>query len=56
MRHWQQDADLAGVRGKEALAALPADERAEWEKLWAEVADLLRRLDAAKPAAAPPGK
>jgi hypothetical protein len=44
------------VRGKEALAALPAKERAEWEKLWADVADLLRRLDAAKPAAAPPGK
>ena len=56
LRQWQQDADLAGVRGKEALAALPAKERAEWEKLWADVADLLRRLDAAKPAAAPPGK
>jgi tetratricopeptide (TPR) repeat protein len=48
LRHWQQDADLAGVRGKEAVAALPADERAEWEKFWAEVGDLLRRLDAAK--------
>src|SRR5262249_47538772 len=48
LRHWQQDPDLAGVRGKEALAALPAEERAEWEKLWAEVADLLRRTDAAQ--------
>jgi tetratricopeptide (TPR) repeat protein len=55
LEYWQQDADLAGVRGKEALAALPADERAQWEKFWAEVADLLRRLDAAKPAA-PAGK
>jgi hypothetical protein len=56
LRHWQQDADLASVRGQEALVALPAEERAEWDKLWAEVADLLRQLDAAKPAAAPAGK
>jgi uncharacterized protein (UPF0128 family) len=56
LRHWQRDADLAGVRGKEALAALPAGERAEWEKLWAEVADLLRRLDSAKAATGPAGK
>jgi hypothetical protein len=56
LRHWQRDADLAGVRGKQALAGLRAEERAEWEKLWAEVADLLRRLDAGKPAAAPAGK
>jgi hypothetical protein len=44
------------VCDKEALAALPASERAEWDKLWADVADLLRRLDAGKPAAAPAGK
>ena len=56
LRHWQQDADLASVRGQEALVALPAEERAEWDKLWAEVADLLRQLDAAKPAAAPAGR
>jgi hypothetical protein len=56
LRHWQQDNDLAGVRDKQALAALPADERAQWQKLWADVADLLRRLDAGKPAAAPAGK
>jgi tetratricopeptide (TPR) repeat protein len=56
LRHWQQDADLAGVRDKQALAALPADERAQWQMLWAEVAGPLRRLDAAKPAAAPTGR
>jgi hypothetical protein len=44
------------VRDKPALAALPAGEREEWEKLWADVAGLLRRLDAGKPAAAPAGK
>jgi tetratricopeptide (TPR) repeat protein len=56
LRRWQRAADLAGVRDKQSLAALPAGERAEWEKLWAEVADLLRRLDADKKAAGPAGK
>jgi hypothetical protein len=56
LAHWQQDPDLAGVRDRQALAALPAEERAEWDKLWAEVADLLRRLDSAKAAAGPAGK
>ncbi|HZY90956.1 MAG TPA: hypothetical protein VFE78_39395, partial [Gemmataceae bacterium] len=46
LRHWQQDSDLSGVRDKQTLAGLPAYERAQWEKLWAEVADLLRRLEA----------
>jgi serine/threonine-protein kinase len=56
LAHWQQDTDLASVRGQEALAALPAEERAEWDRLWADVAGLLLRLDAGKPAAAPAGK
>jgi serine/threonine-protein kinase len=43
MRHWQADDDFAGVRGKEALARLPAQERKEWERLWADVDALLRR-------------
>ena len=37
MRHWQQDSDLAGVRGEKALAVLPETERQAWSKLWAEV-------------------
>ncbi len=41
LRHWQQDADLAGVRDEAALAALPEEERAEWQALWAEVGRLL---------------
>jgi hypothetical protein len=48
LRHWQQDADLVAVRDQQALAILPAEERAAWEKLWAEVADLLRRPEAGK--------
>jgi serine/threonine-protein kinase len=38
LRHWQKDPDLAGIRDKEALAKLPAEERAACAKLWADVA------------------
>ncbi len=41
MQHWLGDADLAGVRGPEALARLPAEERPAWQKLWGDVADTL---------------
>jgi hypothetical protein len=43
LRHWQQDTDLAGVREAAALARLPHEERAAWERLWAEVASLLEK-------------
>jgi tetratricopeptide (TPR) repeat protein len=43
LQHWQKDPDLAGVRGKEALAKLPEAERAAWQQLWAEVAALLKK-------------
>ena len=42
VQDWQKDSDLAGVRG-EALAKLPDTERASWEKLWAEVAAVLKK-------------
>ncbi len=45
MRHWQQDTDFAGVRGPEALARLPEAERQEWQKLWADVAEMLDRAE-----------
>jgi serine/threonine-protein kinase len=48
LRHWQQDADLAGVRGPEALAQLPPAERAGWAQLWAEAADLLQKTGGRK--------
>jgi tetratricopeptide (TPR) repeat protein len=48
MRHWQADADFAGVRGEEALARLPEAERREWQKLWQETEGLRKR------AASPP--
>jgi serine/threonine-protein kinase len=46
MQHWQKDADLAGIRDKAALAKLPTEERAAWEKLWADVAALLKKAEA----------
>jgi hypothetical protein len=43
LQHWQEDADLAGVRGPVALAKLPEAERGAWQQLWADVADTLGR-------------
>ncbi|HZY88657.1 MAG TPA: hypothetical protein VFE78_27790 [Gemmataceae bacterium] len=34
---WQQDADLAGLRGRDAIARLPKQEHDEWRQLWADV-------------------
>jgi tetratricopeptide (TPR) repeat protein len=45
---WQKDADLAGVRDAEALKKLPAEQRAGWAKLWADVAELLKKADDAR--------
>jgi hypothetical protein len=46
LRNWQTGPDLAGVRDAAGLAALPAAERAAWEKLWADVAAAVARGDA----------
>jgi serine/threonine-protein kinase len=43
LAHWQRDPDLAGVRDQEALAKLPEPERADWQKLWADVEALLQK-------------
>jgi tetratricopeptide (TPR) repeat protein len=39
---WQKDDDLAGVRHPWSLLRLPADERRQWQTLWADV-DALRQ-------------
>jgi serine/threonine protein kinase/Flp pilus assembly protein TadD len=44
LKHWQHDSDFARVRGADALAQLPAEERAVWQKLWSDVADVLNKL------------
>jgi hypothetical protein len=43
-----QDADLAAVRDEKALSALPAEERAAWQKLWADVAALRKKAEGKK--------
>jgi hypothetical protein len=45
LRHWLRDPHFDGVRGPEALARLPAAERTAWQKLWADVADMLARAE-----------
>jgi hypothetical protein len=49
MQHWQSDADLASVRDREALGKLSEGERDAWQKLWADVAALQRRVEAGSP-------
>jgi serine/threonine protein kinase/Tfp pilus assembly protein PilF len=46
LQHWLEDTDFAAVRGPEALGKLPEAERQPWQKLWADVADLLGRARA----------
>jgi serine/threonine-protein kinase len=46
LAHWQKDADLAGLRDEAALNKLPAEERAACERLWADVAALLKKTEA----------
>jgi serine/threonine-protein kinase len=43
LAHWQQDPDLAGLRDVASLAMLPAEDRAACEKLWADVAGLVKQ-------------
>jgi hypothetical protein len=43
LTHWQGDADLRGIRHPWPLLRLPAEERRQWQKLWAEVDALLRK-------------
>src|SRR5262249_51341298 len=37
LKSWQTDAALAGVRDRAPLEKLPADEREQWRRLWADV-------------------
>jgi hypothetical protein len=45
LKHWQHDSDLAGLRDAAALAKLPGEERAACEKLWSDVAALLKKAE-----------
>jgi serine/threonine-protein kinase len=46
MQRWLTDAHLVGVRDAEAMAKLPAEEREEWTKLWAEAKALQKKIQA----------
>ena len=37
LARWQTDAELSGVRDRNALTTLPADEREQWTSFWAKV-------------------
>jgi serine/threonine-protein kinase len=43
LHHWQQDSDLTGLRDEAALAKLPPEERPGCDRLWIEVAALLKK-------------
>jgi Flp pilus assembly protein TadD len=43
LQHWQTDPDLVGLRNPAELAKLSAEERPACERLWADVAALLRQ-------------
>jgi superkiller protein 3 len=45
LKHWQKDTDLAGIRDKEAMAKLPAEEQKACTQLWADVAALLKKAE-----------
>ncbi len=44
LTRWGQDADLASVRGPDALKKLTESERAAWRQLWEDVAGLRERV------------
>ena len=62
LKHWQSDADLAGIRDEKALAKLPETERNDNRALWSAVDDLLRKATGSSTPAtteedlAPPGQ
>jgi hypothetical protein len=49
MDHWQNIPDWVGLPFGDALAKLPASERAAWQQLWAEVKVLLEKASAKPP-------
>ena len=48
IQQWQKDPDLAGLREAGALAKLTPIERSAWQKLWADAAELLKRVEGPK--------
>jgi tetratricopeptide (TPR) repeat protein len=45
LQHWRDDPDLQCVRDEKELERIPEPERKEWQKLWSEVAALLKSVE-----------
>ncbi len=45
LRWWQEDDLLAGVREPDALAKLPAENRAKWEAFWEKIEDVIAEAE-----------
>ncbi len=48
LKHWLEDADLAGIRDEKELAKLPDAEGKDWKALWADVDALRKRAEVTK--------
>jgi hypothetical protein len=48
VQHWQNNPDLAAIRDPATIAKLPAGEREACKNLWADVAELLKKIEAMK--------
>jgi serine/threonine-protein kinase len=48
LHHWQWDTDLAAIRDPKEIAQLPTDEQGACNKLWADVAALLKKVEEKK--------
>jgi hypothetical protein len=48
LQHCRKDPDLAGIRDPAAVANLPADEQEACNKLWADTAALLKKVEEKK--------
>jgi tetratricopeptide (TPR) repeat protein/serine/threonine protein kinase len=48
LKHWEEDTDLSGIRDAKSLEKLPADEREACQKLWADVAELVKKASETK--------
>jgi serine/threonine-protein kinase len=45
LSHWLQDADLAGLREPKELATLPQPEGRAWQRFWADVEALRKKVE-----------
>jgi hypothetical protein len=48
LAHWQEDADLAGIREEKEMAKLPESERTAFKQFWSDVGNLLTKASGGK--------